>query len=270
MTDVLERAGRAHNTNISKGGVDRTSRMWLRELDPRVRIVAVVTMAICVVQLSSLPVLALALSFSIILMHQARLPFWSTLKRVAMMDSFIIFLIVMLPFTTPGVAMFTVWGFPASYEGLYAAVIILLKANSIVMATLALIGTLEAVTLGHALSRLKVPDRLVHLLLFTVRYIDVLHAEYQRLRTAMKCRGFAPGNNLHTYRTVGYLVGMLLIRSLERSERIMKAMKCRGFHGQFHLLDNMQFSRLDVVFASFACLALLTLLTLEVVYGVAA
>ena len=270
MTDVLERAGRPVNAAMPAGSDEKLSRMWIRELDPRVRILTVVGLALSVVQLSSLPVLALALTFSLFLLVQARLPFWPTLKRVAMMDSFIVFLIVMLPFTTPGVAMFTVLGFAASYEGLHMAVTILLKANSIVMATLALVGTLEAVTFGHALARLKVPETLVHLLLFTVRYIEVLHAEYQRLRTAMKCRGFTPRNTLHTYRSVGYLVGMLLIRSLERSERIMKAMKCRGFNGQFHLLDTMQFSRRDAVFASFACLALLTLLILEVVYGVAA
>ena len=269
MSELLEQAGRASSDAIAVGDASGlvANRMWIRLLDPRVRIVSVVAYAITIVQLSSLPLLALSLVLSFFLMTQAKLPFWPTVKRVAMMDGFIAFLLVMLPFTTQGDAMFHLFGFPASYQGLHKAIVILFKANAIVMATLSLLGTLEAVTLGHALARLRVPDSLVHLLLFTVRYIEVLHAEYRRLRTAMKCRGFSPSNSWHTYRSIGYLVGMMLIRSFERSERILQAMKCRGFQGQFHLLDSIVFSRRDAVFSSFASLVMLTLLALEVLYG---
>lgn len=267
MSDLLERAGQAKASEHTMSGPGLLSdKDWIRRLDPRVRIVSVVAYALTITQLSSLALLSFSLLASFFLMTQARLPFTQTVKRVAMMDSFIIFLLVMLPFTTPGTPMFHVLAFPASAEGFNQAVVILLQANGIVMATLSLLGTLEPVKFGHALARLKVPDALVHLLLFTVRYIEVLHAEYNRLRTAMKCRGFRPNNNWHTYRSVGYLVGMLLIRSFERSERIMQAMKCRGFQGQFHLLDSMAFGRRDGLFAAFSSLFMLSLLILEVTH----
>ncbi|SNZ07471.1 cobalt ECF transporter T component CbiQ [Cohaesibacter gelatinilyticus] len=261
MSDILEQAGRAYDIT---GHELPTDHMWIRRLDPRVRIVALSAYAITLVQLTSIPLLLAALVLSFALMSQARLPVGPTIKRVAMMDSFIIFMLVMLPFTMAGTPLFHVFGFAASYEGVMKGIDILLKANAIVMATLALLSTLEPVTLGHALARLKVPAPLVHLLLFTVRYIEVLHEEYNRLRTAMKCRGFQPANRWHSYKSFGYLVGMLLIRSFERSERIMQAMKCRGFNGQFHLLDRMAFDRLDAVFVGFASLTMLTLLALEI------
>ena len=47
--------------------------------------------------------------------------------------------------------------------------------------------------------------------------------------------------NGHSYRTFGYLVGMLLVRSFDRSERVLAAMKCRGFRGQYWLLDHFSF-----------------------------
>jgi cobalt/nickel transport system permease protein len=124
----------------------------------------------------------------------------------------------------------------------------------------ALVGSMTATTMGHALAHLHVPQKLAHLLLLTVRYLDVLHLEYRRMRAAMKVRCFRPGMNRHTYRTFGYLVGMLLVRSFDRSERIMAAMKCRGFQGRFYLLDHFAFSaRRDAPFC-FASLALLGLL----------
>ncbi|WP_319484601.1 cobalt ECF transporter T component CbiQ [uncultured Cohaesibacter sp.] len=269
MSDLLEEAGRARalTSDVEQSETVLFSRrMWIRELDPRVRIVTVLVFSVCVVQLDQLPLLAASLCASLFLLLQAQLPFLPTIRRVMTVDSFIILLLVMLPFTTSGTELFSLFGWPASYEGLLQAVVILLRANAIVMATLPLIATIDAVTFGHALASLRVPERLVHLLLFTVRYIEVLHTEYKRLRTAMKCRAFAPSNSLHTYKSVGYLVGMLLIRSFERSERILMAMKCRGFNGQFHLLKEFSLTRKDCAFALLSFLFILSLMALEVMH----
>ena len=210
----------------------------LRELDPRARVVAAVVYAVSVVALSTLTSLLLALGFSVMLMLSARLPVGRTVKMVATMDSFIFFMLAMLPFTTPGETAFALGPLNASYEGIELAVGIALKANAVVMTLLALVSTMEPMVLGHALHRLKLPENLVHLLLFTVRYIDVLRQEYRRLRLAMKARCFRARNSLHTYRSMGYLLGMMLVRSMERSERILQAMKCRGFKGRLYLLDD--------------------------------
>jgi len=217
-------------------------------LDPRSRILAAVVFAIVIVALDNLALLAVALAASMLMMLEARLPVGPTLKRMAAMDTFIIFLIAMLPFTVPGEPIFSIFGFAASWEGFWQAVEIALKANAVILALMALVGSMEPVTLGHALSRLKVPDGLIHLLMFTVRYVDVLQQEYMRLRMAMKARGFRPGNNGHTYRSLGYLVGMMLVRAIERSERILGAMKCRGFTGRIPLIGEFAFTTRDVVF----------------------
>jgi cobalt/nickel transport system permease protein len=237
----------------------------IRRLDPRSRVVAALLFAVAVVALTDLMALGAALCLGLTALVMAQLPFAPTFRRVAAMDGFIVFMLVMLPFTTPGTALLTLGPLTATEEGLLKAIAIALKANAIVMLLLALVGTIEATMLGHALHRLKVPENLVHLLLFTVRYIEVLQQEYRRLRTAMRARGFLPGNNRHTYRSIGYLLGMMLVRSLERSERILEAMKCRGFHGRFFLLDHIRYGRHDLAFAGIAGLAVLVLFVLEYV-----
>lgn len=218
-------------------------------LDPRGRVIAAAAFAVVVVSLGRWQVLVLGLAVALSVMAAARMPPGPTLKRMAMMDGFIIFMLLMLPFTIPGQPAFTVWGFAASWEGLDKAVVIGLKANAVILCLLALVGSMEPTMLGHALSRLRVPDTLVHLMLFTVRYIDVIHQEYGRLRVAMKMRAFRPANTLHTYRSFGYLIGMLLVRALERSERILQAMKCRGFAGRLVLLDGLRYRWRDGCFA---------------------
>lgn len=238
-------------------------RTLLRRLDPRARIVATCAFAATVVALKSFPPLLVALLAGLAIMRMADLPPLRTLKRVVAMDGFIVFMLVMLPFTTPGETAFTVLGFAATHEGLILAAQIALKANAVVLVAMALLGTMEPVVLGHALYRLKLPENLIHLMLFTVRYIDVIHEEYQRMRLAMRARGFKPRNGRHTYKSFGYLIGMMLVRSLERSERIMEAMKCRGFCGRLEILDNLTFRRGDAAFIGFAAVLLAILATLE-------
>ncbi|PRY26175.1 cobalt/nickel transport system permease protein [Aliiruegeria haliotis] len=247
------------------GGREQLS--WLGRIDPRARILAALAFAITIVACDSFPVLIGGVLMALLLLVNSRLPARRTLKRMATMDSFILFILVLLPFTVPGEPMFTVMGLTASWEGLWQAVEIGLKANAVILALMALVGTMEPVTLGHALHGLKVPETLVHLLMFTVRYIDVLREEYLRLRQAMKARGFRPATSWHSYRSFGYLVGMMLVRSMERSERILGAMKCRGFTGRITLLDRHAYGARDAVFAAGIALLLVSLVIAEVSLG---
>lgn len=221
----------------------------IARLDPRMRIVLACLFAVVVVGLTRLPALAAALAAALGLMWMSRLPARDTLRRMVMMDGFVFFMLALLPFTVPGDTIFTLWGFEASWQGVARAVEIGLTANAVILALMVLVGTLEPVTLGHALHRLRVPETLVHLLMFTIRYIEVLREEYLRLRAAMKVRGFRPGTNWHTYRSFGYLVGMMLVRAIERSERILLAMKCRGFSGRIVLLCEFRLTPADRLFA---------------------
>lgn len=238
-------------------------------LDPRGRILAAVAFAVVTVSLGSLPALAVALAVAAIAMVAGRLPVGRTLRRMAMMDGFIVFMLVMLPFTVPGEPAFTVFGVPGSWQGLEQAAVIGLRANAVILCLMALVGSMDPTTLGHALARLRVPVGLVHLLLFVVRYVDVIFDEYRRLRVSMKVRGFRPANTWHTYRTFGYLVGMLLVRSMERSERILMAMKCRGFTGRLVLLDHLAWRRRDGMFAVAWGVLLAALFAVEAAHGAA-
>lgn len=220
----------------------------LRRIDPRMRLVAAAAFAVATVTLTQVPALLAALAAALGLGAWARLPAVETARRVLAVDGFIVLTLVMLPFTTPGTPLVEVWGLTASREGLHHATLIALKANAVILALLALVGTVPETTLGHALARLHVPEKLVQIFLMTVRYIEVLHQEYLRLRTAMKARGFRPRTDLHTLRSLGWLIGMVLVRSLERSERVVAAMKCRGFTGRFPLLDDLRSGPGDWVF----------------------
>jgi len=250
----------------AQGGAGPSSGALARR-DERLRIVLAVVFAIVTVALSDRLALALALGFALTLLPFSGLPLKLTLKRMAGMDGFILFMLVLLPFTMPGTPLFTLWGYDASLEGVLRAVEIALTANAVVLMLICLVGSMEAVTMGQALHALHLPERLVLLLMFTIRYIEVLRDEHLRLRAAMKVRGFRPGTNWHTYRSYGYLVGMMLVRAVERSERILGAMKCRGFRGHIVLLHRFRLRPADHALATAFTLALAALILLELARG---
>ena len=237
-----------HSGTSWKGQRVKHEASIIDRLDPRLRVILASLFALVTVLSHSFIVLSVAVVAGFVLAWLAHLNVKRTLRRVLAMDMFMIFLIVLLPFTTPGDTWFTVFGLSASKTGFLHALAILLKAHAVVLALLALVGTISATTLGHALAHLRVPDKLVHLMLFTVRYLEVSGEEYKRMRRAMQARCFTLRTNMHTWRSIGYLIGMLLVHSLERSERIMDAMKCRGYKGQFYLLDHMALARNDYQF----------------------
>ncbi|WP_238787528.1 energy-coupling factor transporter transmembrane component T family protein [Thiospirillum jenense] len=210
---------------------------WLAILDARLRIIAAISFAFTSVALHTIT--AVSLAFCIALMAawgyglQLRYLAW----RLFTLDSVLFALVITLPFTTAGKTLWEGAGFHASFDGLHRAGLIVFKANAIMTALLSFLGTLAPFIFGQALARLGVPSRLVQLLLFTTGQIYLLEREYQRLRQAMLVRGFQLRTNRHTWHSLGWLLAMLLIRGVQRAQRLLAAMRCRGFHGQFYLLN---------------------------------
>ncbi len=237
---------------------------YVDRVDPRVRLLLAIALVVLVAVADRFITLWVGLAVALIVVGASGNPWRVLARRLLAMNMVLLLVAALLPITTAGTAVFHVAGRPYSWEGLLTAAAVVLKGNGIVLVSAGLLGTIPAATLGHLLSHFRVPGKLVHLTVFTVRYLDVFRHEYARLRVAMRVRGFRAGVNRHTYRSFGYLAGMLLVRSLDRSERIVAAMKCRGFEGRFYLLDHFAFSPArDVPFGVGALLVVSVLAWLE-------
>ena len=236
---------------------------WITVRDPRLRIVAALLFALVAVSLRHPPALLAAVLFAAALAASAGMRAPDLLRQLLALEGFMLILLITLPFTVPGSPLIAVGPFAASQEGLALAVKILLRANAVVLVLLALVGSLEPVVFGHALARLGVPEKLVHLLLMTIRQIHLLHQEFIRLRQAMRARAFVPRSDRHTWNSYGWLMGMLLVRSLARAQRLLAAMRCRGFQGRLYLLDSTHWRPADTRLAIGLLLFLASLTALD-------
>ncbi|MBU4185891.1 MAG: cobalt ECF transporter T component CbiQ [Proteobacteria bacterium] len=235
----------------------------IKRLDPRVKILEVFFFSIVVAVSNSLPVLFSALAISCCIVLAARIPAREIFRRLVPVNMMIIFLWFFLPFTIEGKHLFNIGPLAVTHEGLIYAFRISIKSNAMMLMLISLIASTAIFTLGHAMLELKMPKKLVHLFFFTYRYIHVMNKEYIRLINAIKIRGFRPGTNLHTYRTFAYIVGMLLIKSFDRMQRVRNAMLCRGFKGNFYTIRNFSLKKIDAISIVFMFAVLIILGILE-------
>ena len=218
---------------------------WIRETDPRIRLFFTILYSFAVALSSRFTSLSAALLISLILVLSAGIKMEILKKRLLAFNGLALFFWLTLPFTFTGEAL-AQWGWLSfSKPGVVLAAQITLKSNAVMLAFIAMISTSPAFVMAQSMEKLYVPQKIVHILLLTYRYIFVIEQEYQRLLRAIKIRGFVPRTNLHTYRTYAYLIGMILVRSADRAQRIHHAMICRGFNGAFPSLYRFRFTQMD-------------------------
>lgn len=235
----------------------------IHRIDPRFKIVAAATFSSIVAVSYRFPTLVVALLTAIILTLAAQLDPKAIARRLLVIFGFIALLWLLLPLTFDGDALSQIGPLTITRPGVVLAAQISLKAVAILLAFIALVTTMNFAALGHALDRLHLSGKFVHLLLMTYRYIFVIEQEYQRMVRAAKIRGFRPGTNYHTYKTIAHFVSMLFVRAANRADRVYHAMRCRGFDGRLYCLADFPPRRANWVFAGMMAAAVLGLVFLE-------
>jgi cobalt/nickel transport system permease protein len=172
-----------------------------------------------------------------------------------------------LPLTVPGQAIAYVplvqWAI--TLEGIERAASIIIKSWLSVQMSILLVMTTPLPDLLWALQSLRVPPVLVAIVSFMYRYLYVLADEAGRLLRARAARSAArlgqrAGNTLlWRGRAAGYMVGSLMMRSSERSERIYHAMAARGYRGELKNFATRRFTLRDGVVLGCAGVVMLAL-----------
>ena len=190
---------------------------FLARLDARWRLASLLPLFIGVAILRGLATSLLATTLALALVVLARVP-WSWLgSRLLGLGLFLAL------FAGP----LALLGRPAE------ALVIVLKGVSLGMLTAVLLVSAPVEHTAQAARSLGMPALLVHLFTLTYRYTFLLADELQRLRLALRLRGFRNRADGRSYEVVAAATGTLLVRGADRAERVAAAMRCRGFDGQF-------------------------------------
>ncbi len=122
---------------------------------------------------------------------------------------------------------------------------ILIRFGLTVAAGLVLVASTGLPQICAGLARMGVPQVFTAQLLLLHRYALVLAHEASRMSLARELRGNGKSLVLPVY---GSLLGHLLLRTLQRSQRIHQAMLSRGFDGQLQQRQTLRWQRADLLF----------------------
>jgi cobalt/nickel transport system permease protein len=159
----------------------------------------------------------------------SRVPLLYVVRRMVIEVPFVVFALL-VPFIATGPRT-DVLGLAVSEPGLLAAWGLLAKGTLGVMASLTLAATTEPTDVLVGLRRLHLPDLVVQIMGFMIRYLDVVTSDLGRMMVSMRSRGMNP-RSPRSWPTLARTLGALFIRSYERGERVHLAMLSRGYTGR--------------------------------------
>jgi cobalt/nickel transport system permease protein len=139
---------------------------------------------------------------------------------------------------------------------------LILRSILCLLILILLTNTTRFVELLRGLRRLGCPRILVANLNFLYRYFFVLSDEAMRMKQARDCRRVGRAGALAELRTLGSMLGTLLVRSFERADHMYQAMLSRGFSGDFPVTAPRKFSWRDLAFISVVALIVVATLYL--------
>ncbi|MFY9396848.1 MAG: CbiQ family ECF transporter T component, partial [Desulfomonilia bacterium] len=137
-----------------------SSRTPMSALDPRVKLIGVIAFSVVTASLETLPALAAALVLSLGLVALARMRLRDFLMRLAVVNLFIVFLWLFLPWSMSGERLFSLGPLQISDQGVSYSLLLTVRSNALVIALMALMSPTSIVAITHAMSSLRVPDKL--------------------------------------------------------------------------------------------------------------
>jgi cobalt/nickel transport system permease protein len=207
----------------------------LSRLDARWKLAAIVLFIAAAAWVRTPEGTAIAAYGAAVLLLLSRLPAKLLLARLGGFSLFLLPFLVILPL------------FQGS-RGIEVAALVGVRALTLFTLGLVLVTTSPMHRNIQAAQALGVPIALTQIALLSYRYLFVIRDEFQRIRVALRVRGFRSGANGRTYRLVGHVAAMLLVRGDERAQRVGHAMRCRGFDGRIRSLSPFQTRTQDVMF----------------------
>lgn len=168
--------------------------------------------------------------YPLVVMSLAELPTKVILKRLLILEPFVLGIGIFSPFFDPNTIIIGPLTLSAGWVTLFS---ILIKGSLTITAGLLLIATTGIDRVAEGLRMLKVPRILVLQILLTYRYVLVLIEELSRMTRAYFLR--SPSDKGIQRNVWGSFAGQLLLRTYERAQRIYVSMTLRGFRGEYHV-----------------------------------
>jgi len=200
--------------------------------DIRVKIITFTVLAFTFSVYKSILTVSAAFFLIVMIALLSKIPLIFLFSKIRIPMYFLIPMMALLIITSGGPVLGEIGIVKIYSEGLLLSGVIFLKSFSIIMLFNIMINSATFLDTACSLRSLKISDNMINIILFSYRYIYLFFQDLRKMRTALKLRGFKSRNSLLSLKTSAYLVGSLLVRSYEHTEKVYNAMVLRGYNGK--------------------------------------
>ncbi len=218
----------------------------LHRLDPRAKLITTLIFVTMVVSLGKYEISMMVpfVIYPLAMIVSGELPFGYLFKKILLVAPFAILIGIFNPLLDRQ-ALVQIGSMSIS-GGWISFFSIMIRFGLTVGAALVLISLTGFNSVCMGLEKLGVPRPFVVQLLFLYRYLFVLIDEASRMARARSLRAFGSGRM--QFKIFVPLIGQLLLRTLDRAQRIHLAMCCRGFDGYISMNRTMKFGFKEIRF----------------------
>jgi cobalt/nickel transport system permease protein len=226
----------------------------IHQIDPKAKLLTTLVFIATVVSFGKYEISALLPFFlyPVVLMTVGELPVADILKRMLLLAPFAVLIGIFNPMLDRAplltIGALTITG------GWVSFLSIILRFILTVTAALALLACTGIHGVCLALEKLGTPRVFTVQLLFLYRYLFLLVDEGARMVRARALRSC--GNRGMGIKHYGPMLGHLLLRALDRAQRVHTAMSSRGFDGHIHTRKPLKPGLRDIAFVAFWALLL--------------
>ena len=202
----------------------------LHRWENRYKIVGLFLLAFAFAFVEDVRLLPVLIVVTAVLFWLSKLPFKFLGGRLKIPGLILFGIVASLPFLSGSTVLASLGPISIKQEGLMTALIIAVRFVCIITVSLLIFSTDTLVNTLKGMIALRLPPILADMVLLTYRYIFDLGASFRTTQTAVRLRGFQ-NNKLSQGKlsTLAALMGNLIVRSYEQSERVYKAMILRGY-----------------------------------------
>lgn len=214
----------------------------VHRLDPRTKLLCVILYIVALFSAKSVLTYGIMITVLAVSVLVSRVPFKSLTKGLKPVYFVVAFTAVMNMFFTAGTPVADVWLLRSiTWEGVVAAVQMVLRIVMLIMGTFLLTYTTSPISLTDGLESLLSPlkklrlpvHELAMMMSIALRFIPTLIEETDKIISAQKARGadFESGNIIQRVKNMVPLLVPLFISAFRRANDLALAMEARCYHG---------------------------------------
>ena len=162
----------------------------------------------------------ISLIFLFFIIYLSKVPIIHLIKRS----------LLIIPIIVPVILINTIF---REDSGIEISILFLLRSFLSILTLIMLVSTTKFNTILATLESWHFPGIFLTILSFMYRYFFILIDELEKMVRSVKLR--TANNKLDLFRSYTNIMGVLLIKSFDRAERVFQAMEMRGFEDKWRI-----------------------------------